>query len=64
MSASPHAGAGSGLQVIHPRAWIAPSAQVYGKIAIGEGSSLWHNVVARAECQEITIGRRTNLQNR
>jgi len=63
MNGSPDAHARGGLQAIHPRAWIAPSAQTYGRIAIGEGSSLWHNVVVRAECQEISIGRMTNLQD-
>lgn len=48
---------------IHESVWIAPSAQLFGKISIGEGSSLWHNAVARAECQEIRIGRVTNLQD-
>jgi carbonic anhydrase/acetyltransferase-like protein (isoleucine patch superfamily) len=48
---------------IHENAWISPSAQIFGKISVGEGSSLWHNVVARAECQEITIGRMTNVQD-
>jgi carbonic anhydrase/acetyltransferase-like protein (isoleucine patch superfamily) len=48
---------------IHESVWIAPSAQLFGEISIGEGSSLWHNAVARAECQEIRIGRVTNLQD-
>jgi carbonic anhydrase/acetyltransferase-like protein (isoleucine patch superfamily) len=48
---------------IHESAWISPSAQIYGKISVGDGSSLWYNVVARAECQEITIGRMTNVQD-
>jgi carbonic anhydrase/acetyltransferase-like protein (isoleucine patch superfamily) len=48
---------------IHESVWIAPSAQLFGQISIGEGSSLWHNAVARAECQEIRIGRVTNLQD-
>lgn len=48
---------------IHASVWVAPSAQLFGKIAIGEGSSVWHNVVARAECQEIRIGRITNVQD-
>ncbi len=52
-----------GLLDLHPTAWIAPSAQLYGKIAIGEGSSIWHNVVARAECHQIRIGRMTNIQD-
>ena len=48
---------------LHPTAWIAPSAQLYGKFSIGEGSSVWHNAVARAECQQIRIGRMTNIQD-
>ncbi len=48
---------------LHTTAWIAPSAQLYGKIAIGEGSSVWHNAVARAECQQIRIGTMTNIQD-
>jgi len=51
------------LQAIHASVWIAPSAQLYGKISIGEGSSVWHNAVARAECQEIALGRFVNVQD-
>ena len=51
------------LQSIHPSVWIAPSAQLFGKISIGEGSSVWHNAVARCECQEIRIGSVTNVQD-
>lgn len=50
-------------QAIHPSAWIAPSAQLYGAITIGPGSSVWHNAVMRAECHEIRIGRATNVQD-
>ena len=51
------------MQSIDESAWIAPSAQVYGKVSVGRGSSLWHNVVVRAECQEVRIGRMTNVQD-
>jgi len=51
------------LQDIDPSAWIAPSAQIYGKFSIGKGSSLWHNAVIRSECQEINVGRITNVQD-
>jgi carbonic anhydrase/acetyltransferase-like protein (isoleucine patch superfamily) len=51
------------LQAIHPSVWIAPSAQLFGRISIGEGSSVWHNVVARSECHEIRIGRITSIQD-
>jgi carbonic anhydrase/acetyltransferase-like protein (isoleucine patch superfamily) len=51
------------MQDIHPSVWLAPSAQIFGKIALGEGVSVWHNAVLRAECQEIRIGRMTNVQD-
>lgn len=51
------------LQKVHPSAWIAPSAVLSGAVAIGEGVSVWHNAVMRAECEEISIGRMTNIQD-
>lgn len=51
------------MQSLDPSAWIAPTAQLFGRIALGAGSSVWHNTVLRAECQEIRIGRFTNLQD-
>ena len=44
-------------------AWIAPTAQLFGHVAIGENSSVWHNAVLRAECAEIRVGRMSNLQD-
>ena len=51
------------MQSIHETVWIAPSAQIYGKVSIAEGCSVWHNAVARAECHDIHIGRMTNIQD-
>lgn len=51
------------MQSIDPSVWIAPTAQVYGRISIGPSSSLWPNCVLRAECNEIRIGRMTNVQD-
>jgi len=51
------------LRDIHDSVWIAPSAQIYGKVSIAQGSSVWHNAVARAECEEIRVGRMTNIQD-
>lgn len=51
------------MQMIDDSVYVSPSAQLYGKISIGDGSSVWHNAVARAECQEIRIGRMTNVQD-
>ena len=51
------------MQTIHPTVWIAPGVQLYGRISIAEGSSVWTNVTMRAECHEIRIGRMTNVQD-
>lgn len=51
------------MKSIHESVWIAPSAELYGRIEIGEGSSVWPQCVIRAECQEVRIGRHTNLQD-
>jgi carbonic anhydrase/acetyltransferase-like protein (isoleucine patch superfamily) len=48
---------------IDPSAWIAPSAQLFGAVTIGADASVWHNAVLRAECEEIRIGRMTNVQD-
>jgi carbonic anhydrase/acetyltransferase-like protein (isoleucine patch superfamily) len=44
-------------------AFIHPTACVYGKVEIGEGSSLWPYSVIRAESLSVRIGRFTNLQD-
>ena len=48
---------------IHESVFVAASAQVFGEVAIDEGSSLWFNAVIRAETQQIRIGRYTNIQD-
>jgi carbonic anhydrase/acetyltransferase-like protein (isoleucine patch superfamily) len=53
----------SDLLTLHASVWVAPSAELYGRITIGEGSSVWPQVVIRAECQEVRVGRHTNLQD-
>ena len=44
-------------------AWISPSAQLFGHMRLGEGSSIWPNVVARSEMHHIEIGAMTNIQD-
>lgn len=51
------------MQQIDPDVWIAASAELYGRVRIGRGSSLWPHCTIRAECQEVRIGRMTNLQD-
>jgi len=51
------------MQNLDPSVWLAPSAQLFGHVVIASGASVWHNAVLRAECQEIRIGRMTNVQD-
>lgn len=44
-------------------AYIHPTAQIYGKVQIGAGSSLWPYSVIRAESDHVRVGRFTNLQD-
>jgi carbonic anhydrase/acetyltransferase-like protein (isoleucine patch superfamily) len=46
-----------------PAVTMAASASVYGRVALGRGSSVWPNAVIRSECAEVRIGRVTNLQD-
>lgn len=49
--------------VLHHSAYVHDTAQLYGKITIGENASIWINVAARAEQKEIVIGAYTNIQD-
>ncbi|GAA0477461.1 gamma carbonic anhydrase family protein [Parasphingorhabdus litoris] len=44
-------------------AFVHETAHLYGKVYVGPGSSIWPNVVMRAEMHEIKIGARTNIQD-
>src|ERR1700722_19904515 len=44
-------------------AYVDPSAQVIGDVVIGERSSIWPNVSARADTNVIRIGDETNIQD-
>lgn len=43
--------------------WVAPSADVCGKVIIGEDASVWFNTVVRGDNDTIRIGKRTNIQD-
>ncbi|MEP7361803.1 MAG: gamma carbonic anhydrase family protein [Acidobacteriota bacterium] len=43
--------------------YIHESAQVIGKVSIGEFSSIWCNAVVRGDVNAIRIGRGTNIQD-
>lgn len=44
-------------------AYIDPSAQVYGRVTLHEGSSVWCNAVVRSEAAHVAVGRFTNVQD-
>ena len=44
------------------RYWIAPNAQVIGKVALGEDCGIWFGATLRGDTEWITIGARSNIQ--
>jgi carbonic anhydrase/acetyltransferase-like protein (isoleucine patch superfamily) len=45
------------------RYWIAPNAQVIGKVRLERDASVWFGVVLRGDNEEILIGARSNVQD-
>ncbi len=43
--------------------FVAPSANVIGKVTIAENASVWFNVVIRADLDTVTIGENSNIQD-
>ncbi len=50
-------------QDVDESVFIHPTAQIYGAVTIGEGSSVWPYAVIRSENDYVRIGRRTNIQD-
>jgi carbonic anhydrase/acetyltransferase-like protein (isoleucine patch superfamily) len=48
---------------IDPSAFVADGVQLYGRIQIADGCSLWPHAVIRAEVNDVRIGRLSNLQD-
>lgn len=44
-------------------AWVAESAQVIGRVQMGEGSSVWYGAVLRGDNEWLTLGERVNVQD-
>jgi len=42
--------------------WIAPDANVIGRVVIGEGASVWFGCTLRGDNEPITIGAGSNVQ--
>ena len=43
--------------------WVAPSAEVIGSVTAGPRSSIWFQAVVRGDCEQITIGEDSNVQD-
>ncbi len=44
-------------------AWVADSAQVIGKVVLGENASIWFGAVLRGDNELLSIGRDSNVQD-
>ena len=44
-------------------AYIHPSAAIYGRVAMREGSSMWCNAVVRSEAAHVEVGAFSNVQD-
>jgi carbonic anhydrase/acetyltransferase-like protein (isoleucine patch superfamily) len=47
---------------IDPTAWVAPGAQVIGRVALMPRASVWFGAVLRGDNEWITLGEGSNLQ--
>lgn len=50
--------------IIGENVFIAPSASVIGNVELGASSSVWYGTVVRGDASTISIGERTNIQDR
>ena len=49
--------------VIHPSAFVAPGADVIGRVRLAQDASVWFGCVLRGDVNRIEIGRSTNIQD-
>ena len=54
---------GDDVPRIAPTAWVADSAQVMGRVHLGDGASVWYGAVLRGDNDWITVGARSNVQD-
>jgi carbonic anhydrase/acetyltransferase-like protein (isoleucine patch superfamily) len=43
-------------------AWVAPDANIIGKVTLGSGSSVWFGATLRGDNERITLGQGSNIQ--
>lgn len=42
--------------------WVAPDANLIGRVTLGEGASVWFGATLRGDNEPITVGPRSNIQ--
>ncbi len=53
---------GEVLPEIDPEAWVAPDANVIGRVALGQGASVWFGATLRGDNEPIVVGAGSNVQ--
>src|SRR5258708_1984343 len=48
---------------LHPTAFVHDSAELIGRVALGEGASVWPGCVLRGDIDTISIGAGSNVQD-
>lgn len=48
---------------VDPEAWVAPGAQVMGRVTLRAGASVWFNAVLRGDNERIFVGEGSNVQD-
>ncbi|MFA5539623.1 MAG: gamma carbonic anhydrase family protein [Gemmobacter sp.] len=47
---------------LHPDTWVAPDANLIGKVVLEEGASVWFGATLRGDNEEIRVGHGSNVQ--
>ena len=53
---------GTDVPQIHEDTWVAPDANLIGKVVLEQGASVWCGTTIRADHEEIRVGRGSNVQ--
>jgi carbonic anhydrase/acetyltransferase-like protein (isoleucine patch superfamily) len=53
---------GTATPAVDESAWVAPSAQIIGRVSLSAQSSVWFGAVLRGDNEPIHIGPRSNVQ--
>lgn len=48
---------------VHESAFVAASADLIGRVSVGEEASVWYNCTLRGDINEVVVGPRSNVQD-